>query len=160
MYKTKFRRRLCRNRRILPPELRFELRGISRQACGAPRQPTKIKGSYVRNTTGVIGVARVKEHTRSEGGWFAALRSSLSAVARIAEPLSQSACTARVKRSSLQLPPDVRELTRPFLPNAGQHFRGVVKLCDEASRAAQVTTCLPNWKIPWLVLFPSKSWLG
>ena len=27
--------------------------------------PTKIKRRYVRNTTGVIGVARVKEHTRS-----------------------------------------------------------------------------------------------
>ena len=28
-------------------------------------RPTKIKRTYVRNTTGVIGVARVKEYTRS-----------------------------------------------------------------------------------------------
>src|SRR5215831_8088516 len=32
-------------------------------------QPTKIKRSYVCNTTGIIGVARVKERTRS-GKWF------------------------------------------------------------------------------------------
>src|SRR5437867_2484786 len=32
-------------------------------------RPSKIKRRYVRNTTGIIGVARVKELTRS-GKWF------------------------------------------------------------------------------------------
>jgi hypothetical protein len=31
--------------------------------------PTRIKRRYVRNTTGVIGVSRVRERTRS-GGWL------------------------------------------------------------------------------------------
>ena len=35
------------------------------KTCADMRRPTKIKRTDIRNTTGVIGVARVKERTRS-----------------------------------------------------------------------------------------------
>jgi hypothetical protein len=44
-------------------------RAYRRELLEALPLPTKIKRRYVRNTTGVIGVARVKERTRS-GNWM------------------------------------------------------------------------------------------
>src|SRR4030095_10543893 len=44
-------------------------RAYRRELLEALPTPPKIKRRYVRNTTGVIGVARVKERTRS-GNWM------------------------------------------------------------------------------------------